>query len=504
MATTDTDSVLAQPPSRLLSKNLPAELFEAILSYLDLQSIKCLRLTSKSVASSCLGPTFLSYVATQHTDLSQLSLEHLQALTLHPVLGPVVKHVVVESVFFDSRWYKWHFNARTKALVGHTDNERRDTEPDRGSAGMNEYTLNWFLTGAVPYLANVFRGVGALDSLELKTAIDGPKASPQVPTTVNYLGQDWHGLWAHCHRATTVVLSAVAQSNVSISRLSLFAREVTSSNFYYLREGRISGYNLTLLADSLASQDFSRAGSHIKVLHLPFSTYTPTPVINPPNLTTSRLPLCIPVRAIDPRSRNQNEFPGVARVLAFTPNLTDLFLSMYNTLKGEPHAYAAVFDAIAASVRLPHLEQLSLRGMWVSENALLRFLSAHKAHLQEINLCEIHLPASYDRAFRCMAEMPQLKRVHLENLFSRTKLVNLLPVDPRFDNGKRGRGYSYLLRSPTGGHLVYKRDLGLEEIRAGLKFVEPATRARGGQELMWWIKERKILYGPPMTSSAAA
>lgn len=81
---------------------LPLEIFETILAYLDLDSVKALRLVHPTFSESCIGPYFLSFVRQPDTDLSEHSLKSPQALALNPRLKSKVHTLTILASYFDS------------------------------------------------------------------------------------------------------------------------------------------------------------------------------------------------------------------------------------------------------------------------------------------------------------------------------------------------------------------------------------------------------------------
>lgn len=81
---------------------LPPEVVERIIQYVDLDTIKSLRLTSRVLGERCLGPRFKSFLKRQTTDLTKRSLQSLCALASHPTLRPVVKNLTIMATVYDT------------------------------------------------------------------------------------------------------------------------------------------------------------------------------------------------------------------------------------------------------------------------------------------------------------------------------------------------------------------------------------------------------------------
>lgn len=80
---------------------LSTEMVENIVECLDLVSITNLRLTCSLLAIRCSGPRFKSYFNHVQTDLSESSLESLNALASHPTFGPAVRNMTVMATVYD-------------------------------------------------------------------------------------------------------------------------------------------------------------------------------------------------------------------------------------------------------------------------------------------------------------------------------------------------------------------------------------------------------------------
>lgn len=251
----------------------------------------------------------------------------------------------------------------------------------------------------------------------------------------------------------------------------------------------------------LTNLDFlTHTGASIKSLNLGLSTVTVVPSTNDivfssdgsmKHLRAIRIPIS------ETRARADENFPGVALFLRQTPNLEALDLFLYNTLEGAPWAYSNLFSHISKTVHLPKLRCLTLRGIWTTPNSLLLFLRTHP-DLTHIDLREVHVTGgTWDPILKHFQSMPNLAKLHLENLWSGSEhLLNLQPKNPVYDDKERVPGCHFPTRNGT---MVHTRDISVEEIKDGLEFVKSrgSSRGKGSRHLMKWIQQRKIDYGPP-------
>lgn len=197
---------------------LPNELFEAVLTHLDLQSIQRLRLTSTLYASKCLCPAFKRYYSHQVTDLTPNSLQRLLQITTHPVLGPAIDGLTVDAVFYDPSDV-----IRSLKLSGATPQDRAqllaNTQLLAWLLGKRYEQQNQFVDDVVASLARVLENLGSLATLRLRSRIVRDR---EGRLTVGPLNLNWNALWADCHRLLRIVTLAMNSSKVQVDTLSVF------------------------------------------------------------------------------------------------------------------------------------------------------------------------------------------------------------------------------------------------------------------------------------------
>ncbi|ROV91222.1 hypothetical protein VMCG_09364 [Cytospora schulzeri] len=476
---------------------LPNELFGEVLTHLDLPSIQRLRLTSTSYASKCLCPAFIQYYSHQVTDLTPSSIGRLFQVTTHPILGPAIKDLTVDTVFYDPSEV-----IRSPALPG---NQAPDTKVAQEHARLllaNTQRLAWlmskrheqrgqFIDDVVVSLAHILEDMGSLSSLRLRCRIvREPCWSDKSVARAAHT--NWNALWADCHRLLRIVTLAMTRSKVSVDTLSIFDESF----------GKVQAIAFTELSTDLTRLDFlTAAGAKIKNLNLSFSTATPVPlsdiIFNHDGSMDHRRARCLSPEIMV--TGTPDFFLGIAAFLKLTPELECLDLYLYNTLSGHPAVYDRLFVHISKDVHLPKLRRLTLRGIRAPHDALLFFLRKHP-DITELDLREVHISGgTWDTIFKAFQHMPKLSKLHLENLWSGSQhLLNLEPADPSFDDGKRGPGHSY---GTKNGVMVHTRDITTEELRqeGGLKFrtVPGRSRGMGSRALVQWMLERVVNYGPP-------
>lgn len=213
-------------------KALPNELYNQVLTHLDLLSTKSLRLTSPLHAAKCLSPAFLAYYEQQETDLTPASLGRLREITIHPTFRPAVKRLTIVAVFHDPG--------------GLLVRIRRLRDPSRrvwaglgpaGLASLNMELLDHigqlyrimssrheqqgqFSDDIVGSLSHVLENLASVDVLALSARVLRPFEN--IPDVSGGRGVNWNCLWADCHRLLKIVTSAMIRSRVEVCTFSVF------------------------------------------------------------------------------------------------------------------------------------------------------------------------------------------------------------------------------------------------------------------------------------------
>jgi len=75
-------------------------MLEIIISYLDLETIKALRLIDRELSIRCVGPQFLCHVQQPNTDLTEESLTSLDALSKRQMLRQKIHELTILAVYY--------------------------------------------------------------------------------------------------------------------------------------------------------------------------------------------------------------------------------------------------------------------------------------------------------------------------------------------------------------------------------------------------------------------
>lgn len=503
----------ANPLSRL-----PNELFELVLRHCDFGSITALRRTSKAHAARCMSPAFKAYFSHQETDLSEPSLRRLMRLASHPQLGPAVTDLTVTAVSYDTTLWEnilhGSIGRQSSTVNNHVNLIITKLIPHiRKLAQLRQAWLRQSDEHAAHMLAGAFTGLQSLRTLKLDArVVQVPSSEPhddwleaRVQDASSRGEVDWISLWADCSRVLDIVTQAVGHGGANIESLSVF-----DGCFGKVSSWRFHQNFLRVLQPGTLHKNFTAAAAKLTTLNLTFSTLTYTPdglpdqgnISNVPAVRLSSRPRLIAANA----GQGTADFGEIAQFLKTTSQLDTLSLHMYNTLRGHPVVYSQVIDRIADEVRLPNLHRLTLRGMWCTTDALLRFLRAHP-DITELNFMEIHLLgplSSWDRVFEALRQkLRNLSKVYLENLWYGRG--NLLPLDSKDKKFSSDSDLTYRGRNGQAC-IVYARSIGTAELKKGIELAAstttPAsTRGRGDRTTMAWLKQRYIDYGPPRCPS---
>ncbi|KAL2013888.1 hypothetical protein VTN00DRAFT_1413 [Thermoascus crustaceus] len=432
--------------------HVPPEVVEKIIKYLDLNTIKSLRLTSKVFGERCLGPRFKSFLKQQTTDLTEQSLWSLCTLASHPELGPAVKNLTIMATVYDASKLERILSTKKRRIVESSGPFARKEEREALS---NESVID--------SLASALRLLGRLDSVDLDaTVVQGPNV------TVSTATGEWHPIWILASQVYCLTMSAVARSGVAVDTVTVYRNTPRCS---------VPSCDITAHVEKLDAGHLTFAGTSIKNLALSISTKVETDFHK---ITAARERLEGADRAFhevfgskaglleasNPEALAEENFLGIARLLRLMPKLEAIDLHLYDTLEGDAKAYDQIFKAIAREVHLPSLEQCFLRGIYASEESMLQFLENHP-RINHLDLREMTITSgSWEPIFKYLgSRMTALTRLRLSNLRDENKsLRNLNPV---WEEGSGAADYSSSY--PCGGGLmVHTREFDVDDFKKGL------------------------------------
>lgn len=449
-------ALAGQPMSQGVFSRIPAEIFDTIFWHLDLASICNLRRTSRVIAMDCLSPGYKRFFANKTTSFEPRSMQEALDLAAHPSLGPALKNLKLLTVFYDESRWAWavrETKRQMQQIWGRQARNEADRQYIKDLSGALQRQL-WqviklrrlrrecltFMRQLRSYgFSRLFARPRALRTLTLDTLIHQkvPGSEDILPYTIP-AGMDWQGLWYLCEKSLRLVALMGLRSDLNIETLTML-----DSRGDMLR-GMVRSADLQCFAE-----DFLRVVSSsprylrcpVKNLTLAFSTYTNTratvdsPSLLDPNTSDMQFICHLSDAHIGSQVARPEDLDDVVNFLRLMPALESLDLRLFNTLRGPPQLYRDVLGRIA-SIPLPGLRHLTLRGFWTTGNVLGALLRAHPS-LETLNLQEIRL-AHYGNPWAApilpriaprtqglvmsrnqdAVELPLLRQLHLESIFT--------------------------------------------------------------------------------------
>ena len=448
------------------------EVLERVLTYLDVESIKRLRLVNRSLSKSCIGPYFRSFTRQPTIDLTTESYATiLDALLSIPWLEHSIHTIALLATSFDSS------NAESMLAAGgrkvyDSDEDESDHVPYSSEELADiQSELDWLnmqkkarenesQDSIVDSLVLIFGRLKALNTIWLDAAIIcGPNSKESVTAVMSPCP-----IWARATQVHFMTMSAIVQSGISISRLDIYRDTLRCSIPLNDYAAQIASFSLGDLSASFANLD---------ALELSIAS---TERGDTRDTTTT-----------------EDNLPVISRLLKWTPKLRKLNLHVYRTTRADTEIDDEIFTSMADTAHLPRLKECSLSGFYLTVDSLLQFLTKHPT-IQHLTLEELH-PTSglWESLFAYLSTgMPSLTHLYLSNIWD-GGVVNLHPV------WQEGVPDDQSARFPclSGGSVVHTRSFTKEELRKGLKFrQEPRGRTMGSTNIAQWRRRRRAEYGP--------
>ncbi|CAK48331.1 hypothetical protein CBS63078_374 [Aspergillus niger] len=456
---------------------LPIVVVDEILEYLDLETIKSLRLTDRTWSGLCLGPRFKSFMRHQSTDLTPQSLESLGALSCHAILRPAVKDLTIVAAVYDSSLLQRVLRtSRCEDENGTLWIAARDCTPDE--VVQAEADLAWLEEQSskhqlkqenhiVSTLAAILNNFGRLDWVSMEAKVTH---SPR-PEVFRSRG-DWHAIWLKATQVYHIAMSAIAESTISVNSLTIFRNPIRSA----IPSNEITTHMRTL---DPAACTFA-SGQSIKNFSIDLSTRIDTDRerlskrrgdIEIWELETRRswhgLSPGTLLASLEPEVNSEDNYPGVARLLQKMPNLEALTLRLRCTVIGDVSLYHRLFEEIASKVHLPQLKRLRLLGIYATSDSLQCFLRKHPdielLGLEKVNL----VSGAWQPVFEEIRKMPSLTRVVLASISGEGRTLNLRPAEDKDDRSDPSNTDYYLC---TRGVFVHRREFDARDIQKGFQF----------------------------------
>ncbi|RAK76516.1 leucine-rich repeat domain-containing protein [Aspergillus fijiensis CBS 313.89] len=508
-----------EPKGRQLHE-LPPEIFQQVLTDLDLASIKALRLTTRTLAEKCLGPR--DQLIQPVLDFSPQNLRALYALACDPVLSPKVHSLTFLATSLESRELEKSIEAGYYEEVTFNgpiwSREEVDYTPEE--LGKAQAELRWLKeqqearaaespSEMVDLLQRALQGFGALQSIRLDGGIvcGRGRAKREPP---GY--KQWRPFWERASRVLAWVLTAMVQSGVSVRDFDVY---------YNTDRCCIPVDEIAALAAGFGQSQLEVFGKNLHSLQLSLAGALKDAQVE---------------KAEEGKEKEEekDESPEFQSLFQSAPALQELVLRFRRTGRLETrNRYDYIINSIAKEVHFPMLEKCELAGLPLKKESLLLFLQRHP-NLRSLSLHECHLTSgSWTPIFTHLQSMPRLETLSLSNLFgkhmqnrkyeqrrrhpsspslsstSKTEnepddeleegdgMVVLLPI---WNVPSKDRWAGWFTEYPhSNGRAVHTRDFTREELAKGLVF-RPLTKgpgcAIGSAQAMNWRNSRRELYAP--------
>ncbi|KAJ5815045.1 hypothetical protein N7474_006822 [Penicillium riverlandense] len=484
----------------LTLSSLPPECVEEIMKYLDLDTLKALRLSSQNLCARCTGLRFKTFVSHQTVELTKLGLQSFRQLAVHPELGPAAKSLKIMATVYDQTRQRkvidtWGHNLPDGSPTPSGCSREVLAEADINLAWLHAQQQRqdeWSYDEVVKSLATSLKHIGQLDRIDLEAIL--VQARDETRNTENSRAK-WYPVWMRAARVYCITIEAIAQSGVAPKALTVYQKTPRCS---------VPLYDI---ATNRAMRDlpgFKDAGKSVEDLALSISTKVPTGATErPPRTPLACHEVSSAVASIAALGEEQvlevEDFGGLARFLSFTPNLKALEIHLYNTLFHPVTLYHGMFESIAKETRLPLLQKCSLRGITASGDSLLQFLSNHP-QITDLTMNQICLTSeeAWNAIFEHLVsrKIPPLKRLHLSTLTYGHQMIKL-NLHPTWEENSKELEQN----SQSQIYFVHTKEFRADEIQRGLEFRPMPTNWMQGSKGSWtWIQSLNTEYGPPWES----
>ncbi|PYH31617.1 uncharacterized protein BO87DRAFT_418092 [Aspergillus neoniger CBS 115656] len=483
--------------------SLPTEIFETLLSYLDLDSIKVLRLTSGSLARRCIGPRFLESIQQPVLDVSLENLRSLLALSRNHELSKKITTLTLLATIMDISGLEQDIKNGWYRVVDFNGPIFADTAVD--------FSPEELAKAKEDLICAVLRGPKQTRSLERG---------------------EWVSLWTRASKVFSWVTTALAKSQASVKTFDAYQsnREcgLEASNIVH-HELTHGPKELELSCKGLQSLEMSISGEVQDALDFKRKLEEEDEededddrIDEEDDQANTRKEPCT-------SQENQTEPPRQPSFfLRSAPGLRKLELSFRRT--GEldlkfKEKYDWIIDSIACEAEFPMLEACTFTGFPAKGESILLFLERHPS-LRSLRIHECHLSSgSWTPIFAYLEQsMPELQHLSFSNLFGKhmqnhkyaqaqelnedfgreereddwQEADDIVILRPIWDNNMIRRWTSY---STSVGSVVHTRSFNRKELKKGLVF-RPLNKgprySKSSPEQWGWRNQRKVLYGPPV------
>ncbi|PWY75303.1 hypothetical protein BO94DRAFT_524192 [Aspergillus sclerotioniger CBS 115572] len=426
---------------------LPAIPFETVLTYVDLESIKALRLTNRTLAEKCIGPRFLKSIEHPTLDFSLQKIRNLLVLTRDHVISQKVRSLAFFATTIDSsRLEKSIISGKyiERVSFGFRQSYEKTKEvytPEGLSNAKSD--LIWLKeqeeardkessSETIQLLQLVFKRFENLQSIHLDGAVIYRRTDRGYPSNGK-----WYSFWLRAWHVFTMVMTAMVQTGVSMKKLNFYR----GTRRCCIPAGKITAYasglsqtELEVLCKGLQSLELSISGEISDAFGLakadpPWEWDEEEPPVRPSGSPMEHL-----FSGDDPRAALADGTPGITSLfLKNAFDLRELSLTFRRTVppgSSLMNSYDGIIHSIAHDTRFPMLESCSFAGFPAKMDSILLFLKNH-SNLRSFTLHECYLTTgSWTPIFAHLdRSMPRLENLSFSNLFGK-HMQNLRYAQP--------------------------------------------------------------------------
>ncbi|KAF5855117.1 hypothetical protein ETB97_010034 [Aspergillus alliaceus] len=304
----------------------PPGIFETILTYLDLDSVKA-RPTTQKLAEKCIGPRFLGFIQQPIHDVSLQCLRSLHTLACNPALNRMIYSLTLLATSLDSSELEKNLKSgkhTMRQFNGPIFQRLRPPFPMKARANESSSEM-------VELLQLALKGFSELGSIHL----DGVFIVRRTQRESARNGE-WHPLWMRASHVFSLIVTAMVQSGASVKKLDAYRstpRCCIPSGDTTTYASSLNPKQLGILSKGLESLKLSMSGEIQNALDIAESdedTLSEDEKASHSTVDSSKGHLS----RDDPRTVLADGSPGITSLLKSVPTLRELELSFRHTLEG--------------------------------------------------------------------------------------------------------------------------------------------------------------------------
>lgn len=371
-------------------EDCPNEVIEAIVVLLDLDDIRSLRQSCRSLAAKTTQNRFKSYYHSKRVDITPYALRAFVDATQPGRLGCLVQELILVGL--------------TNSVEGH------NSKPQYGPAETELDLLSQAFNGIATNMKS-----GELLSLSLEVAVVQDDAEQRLLPAAVARGE-WKFVWQSAAQTFHTTLLALTASRLPLEKLDVFNdRQSQSCSLACDELGRIDFQDkgLAISLSSLKSLSISLSDRIIEDLPTA-STYSSQP------------PTEKDIRKVKMKATAQSNFVGLAEFLQLARLLDSLEIHYYRLdtaryLLRDPYAHhERLLKQVAGSEKLPKLKQCRLRGIYISDGDLLAFIqrtATRRPFMENVTVSSGTFRSIFDYCTR------EIEELYFDDLFEKHNML---------------------------------------------------------------------------------